>query len=436
MRTLCLNLYRKEKPSTAENFLVFSPRVHYRDPGLVFLEVSTTASLFGGEQNLLKEVSKMASDFFPGVQAALSDSPSVAQLLCEERPFSIAPPNEELEVLNEIPLHRLKDLEGLIAWSSLREVEQIVHFFSSLGIQKIGQIKQFEIDSLRERWNETGSLLWKRLHGLDRQVISPLTPTESLEDYVHLDFPVSHLPFLLHCLEKMLERMMRRLTARKEVAQKIILQLFCEYSGSCHLIELAPNSPCRNMELYMKLLEHRLVEVSLENPIKEFKMEVIPAAEKIQQFDFWEPQKSNKDKLDQTASLFEQASLHTGFLSLKDEIFPENSWDILNEYEDSHLVDDVVEFSGRSVKLSPSYSKNIPLAPRPSKLLNNPKHLHPKKVEKLQFLSSQPIERMEGLWWEETRGRDYFFALSPKGQFLWVYYDRIEQEYFLHGYFD
>ncbi len=403
---------------------------------MIFLEVSTTAPVFGGEKNLFKEASNLAREFFPEAQAAIADSPAVAQLLCEEKPFHIAKPNEELDELNDAPLYRLKDLEGLIAWSSTREVEQIVDFFSNLGIQKIGQIRQFEIDSLRERWNETGSLLWKRLHGLDRQVISPLIPSESLEDYVHLDFSVSHLPFLLHCLEKSLKRLMKRLEGRQEVAQKITLQLFCDYSGQCHLIELSPNSPNRDLELYLKLLENKMSEISLENPIKEFKIEVLSSASKVQQLDFWEPRQRDSDKLNQVVSLFKQASLHTGYLSPRDEVFPEDSWDLLTEFEDQLEVDDVIEVSGKSLRLSPSYSKEISSAPRPSQILSSPKHLSSKEVDRLQFLSSHPVERLEGSWWENTRGRDYFYALSSTGQFLWIYFDRIVQEYFLHGYFD
>jgi protein ImuB len=436
MRTLCLNLYQKEKASLAENFLVFSPRVHYRDPGLVFLEISTTAPLFGGEKELFSEAARLAREFFPDTQGAIADTPAVAQLLCEERPFHIAKPNQELEELHEAPLYQLKNLEGLIAWSSLREVDQIIDFFSTLGVHKIGQLKQFEIDSLRERWHETGALLWKRLHGLDRQVISPLVATESLEDYVYLDFAVSHLPFLLHCLETSLGLLMQRLLGRGECARKVILQLFCEYSGQVHLIELVPNAPNRDLELYLKLLENKLVDLSLENPVKEFKIEILPATEKIQQLDFWEPRHKESDKLNQAVSLFKQASLSTGYLSPRDEVFPEDSWELMNIYEEASVAEDVIEVSGQSLRIRPAYAKSLHTAPRPSQLLKSPRRLSSREVRRLQFLSTHPVERLEGDWWEDTRGRDYFFATSPQGHFLWVYFDRIEQQYFLHGYFD
>lgn len=58
------------------------------------------------------------------------------------------------------------------------------------------------------------------------------------------------------------------------------------------------------------------------------------------------------------------------------------------------------------------------------------------ELERYQFLSHHPIERMEDSWWEDSRGRDYYFALSPKGEFVWLFFDRIEAQYYLHGYFD
>lgn len=436
MRTLCLNLQRDETPSVAENFLIFSPRVHYRAPGLVFLDISSTSSLFGGEQKLLDEALSISSDFYPNVVGAISDSPWSAQLFTREKPSHISPPTQELKEISSLPLTRLHDLEGLIAWRSQSEVEEIVDFFHLLGIHRLGEIKRFQPDSFRERWQETGTLIWKRLHGLDKQVISPLLPTDSLQDFVHLDFSVSLLSFLLHCLERSLEKLMARLQGRGEFARKINLQLFCEYSNRCHLIELTPASPCRDLELFMKLLENKLCEISLENPIMDYEIEIIPCAEKIQQLDFWEPRVSDQDRLGQLVSVFQQSDITSGFLKLEDEILPEESWRVTPHFEADEALQDVIEVSGNSLQVRPTYSSPLRQAPRPSRLLKKPKRLKEREIKNLEFLSAQPMERIEHGWWETSRGRDYYFAVSPKGQFLWVYFDRIENEYFLQGYFD
>ncbi len=166
------------------------------------MDISSTSKMFGGEMKLLDEALHVSREFFGDAVGAVSDTPWGAQALCADRPNSISQPTKELQDLHAAPLSRLHQLEGLIAWRSNSEVEGIVDFFHMLGINRIGEIRRFEVDSFRERWQETGTLIWKRLHGLDKQVISPLLPTEALRDYIHLDFPVSLLPFLLHCLER------------------------------------------------------------------------------------------------------------------------------------------------------------------------------------------------------------------------------------------
>jgi protein ImuB len=436
MRTLCLCLQRDVAPSVAENFLTFSPRVHYRAPGLVFMDITSTAKMFGGEHKLLEEALHVSREFFADAAGAVADTPWGAQALTAEKPNTISLPTQELTDLAQAPLSRLHQLEGLIAWRSADQVEDIVDFFHMLGIHKIGEIRKFQVDSFRERWKETGTLIWKRLHGLDKQVISPLLPTEALEDYVHLDFPVSLLPFLLHCLERGLKRLMARLQGRGEFAQKLIVQMFCEYSDRVHMIELQPASPSRNLELFMKLLENKLSEVSLDNPIKQIQIEVIPCPERIQQMSFFEPRVSDQEKLAQLVSVFHQAELTTGFLRPRDEILPEESWRVTPEFEDYEPVEDEVEVEGRSFQIRPAYSFTLSQAPRPSRLLKKPKSLGSRELDKYQFLSHQPIERLEDSWWESSRGRDYYFALSPRGQFVWLFYDRIEHQYYLHGYFD
>jgi protein ImuB len=436
MRTLCLNLQKQEKPSVAENFLVFSPRVHFRDPGLVFVDVGSTAHLFGGEQALMTEALALTKDFYPDATASISDTPFAAQVFSNYYSEYIAPPAHEIDELRPMPLKALSHLEGLIAWRSQREIEDLIQFFQILGLNCVGEIKDFEVESFRERWKNTGALLWKRLHGLDKQVISPLEPSVFLEDYIYLDFPISLTSFLLHCLEKSFRKLFARLQGRCEFAQKVQIHLQCEYSNQCHIIELAPAHPSRDLDTYMKLLENKLESVNLENPIKEIEISIVSCNEKVQQLDFWQPRASDDDKLKKLVNVLDQATLTTGFLKLGDSLMPEDSWSVAAEHEDYTSIEDTVAVDGLAYQLKPAYSKNIHHAPRPSLVLKEPKPLSDFEFRCLQLLSPYPIERIENDWWDQSRGRDYYIALSRQGRCLWVFHDLIEDEYFLHGFFD
>ncbi len=420
----------------AETFLAFSPRVHYREPRWVFADVGSTSHLFGGEAGLLQEVQKLTRQFFPGASAAVADTPATAQVVTQVKPFYIVPPQHEPEELRELPLSALIHLEGLIAWRALPEVESLIDFFYSLGLKKIGELQNFSLPALRERWGETGATLWRRLHGRDRQVISPLLPTEPLTEYVHFDFAVGLLPLLLHSVERGLQRLFARLQGRGEFAAKVLLHLHCEYSGRYHLVEVKPVRAGRQLELYMKLIENRLAEIDLENPIKEFSIEIIPCSEKIQQLDFWEPREKDQDKLHALVSVLQQAQLTTGFLRPRSELMPEESWELTAEYTAPDLVEDEINVDGVALQLKPAYSSALNDAPRPSRLLPEPKRLSAAKVRRLKFVSPHPVERIEAGWWDTSRGRDYYFVLSPEGQAMWIYHDRVENEYYLHGFFD
>jgi hypothetical protein len=392
--------------------------------------------MFGGEQNLLDEALYVSREFFSDAVGAVSDSPWGAQALSAEKPNSISLPTCELGDLQNAALSRLHQLEGLIAWPKPQEIGQIVDFFHTLGIHRLGEIRRFQVDSFRERWQDTGTAIWKRLHGLDKQVISPLLPSESLQDFVYLDFPVSLLPFLLHCIEKSLQRLLARLQGRSEYARKILLHLFCEYSEEVHQIELQPSSPARDLDLFMKLIENKLSHINLDNPIQQFEISVLPCPERTQQMSMFEPRVSDQDKLSQLVSVFNQADLTTGFLKPKDEIWPEDSWEITSEFENYSPGDHTISIEEQSFQIKPSHSSALSHAPRPSRLLKKPKALSRFELERFQFLSSLPIERMEDSWWNNSRGRDYYFALSNKGEFTWIFHDRIENQYYLHGYFD
>jgi hypothetical protein len=138
MRTLCLCLQQDVAPSVAENFLTFSPRVHYRAPGLIFIDITSTAKIFGGEERLMEEALHVSREFFPDTIASISDTPWGAQALATERPGIISQPALEMEDLNVAPLARLHQLEGLVAWKAPMEVEGIIDFFHMLGLHRLG----------------------------------------------------------------------------------------------------------------------------------------------------------------------------------------------------------------------------------------------------------------------------------------------------------
>lgn len=464
-RVLCLKLQmplmRAEEKSPSpdrswsavvEAFLKFSPRVQFRAPHWVFIEIASTSHLFKGEEGLMLSAVSLAQDLGFGVQCAISDTPAGAQAFATSRPehgelsdlrCQIIQAGEERDRLQDLPLPLLLHLEGLEPWTRSSTVENIITFFMMMGFKNAGDLTRFSITSFKERWGETGALLWKRLHAQDRQVISPLLPTEPLEDYVHLDFSISLTSLLLHQLQKSLHFLFARLQGRRLFAQRLVVTLHCEYSDQRHKIEIEPHTPNRDRDLFSALLENRLAEISLENPIQDFEVHVVPCLEKSHQFDFFEPRTSDRDKVLSLFSLLSQSTTRPGFFRIEPAILPEHGWSLSNDPDECDEEPEVFAdyFSHQTEELpaitpTPVYGRSVMTAPRPTRLLSQPEPLSLFELQRLRILSSNPLERLESHWWESGSRRDYYFAVCPDGRCLWIFQDLQTQEYYLHGFFD
>lgn len=467
-RVLCLKLHKEQlKPNKAltlatigECFLQFTPRLQWREDegGLwYFLDIASTSHFFEGEDALLSRVLTLSRELGLRTQgSAIADTPAGAQAFSQSGASVIVPAGEERTQLLKLPLQLLTQLEGLKPWTKPNAVENLITFLLTLGFRRTGDLAHFTLASFQERWGETGESLWRKLNGKDQQVISPLLPIEPLTYYTHLDFPISLVSLLLHQSQKSLDFLFARLAGRRLFARRLVINLRCEYNnGASHRIEIEPNTPSRDQDLFLALIEKRLSEIDFENPIRDFEIEIIPCPEKVQQFDFFEPRNSDQNKMQTLFSLLAQSALKPGFYQIENAIEPERGWKIVSEPK-AQTDDGAVQkkalrgrssedsvstkFNPNAISPKPAYGESVMSAPRPTRLLNKPLLLELDELQSMKILSHNPVERLESGWWDDNRAgpmrRDYYFAISGDGQCLWIYQDLLTSDYFLHGYFD
>lgn len=448
MRTLCLNLSPIEQACAAEAFLVLSPRVQFRLPHFVFIDLESTAGLLGGEDRALIRAVDIAKALgAKNPQAGIADHPALAQILAVSGTSFISPPREDAATLRGLPLSVLTELEGLTPWPRRRRIEHIIEFFESLGLRGIDGIWDLSLSSFRERWGETGVTLWKRLHGQEGQVLSPLLPTEGFQAYAYFDDPVGLLPFLRSRLDELLRFLFLRLEGQGRFARKLELILHCEYSDARHRIAVEPVSPNRDLRLFQDLLFAKVEKVDLLNPVRECEVHLDDVPEKIEQMDFFEPRDSSEDRWQRLISFAQQAQIEVGFLELVPQHFPENSYQLKPDWPRLLEAQDHIERDEDAIQVKSVYAKALLNTPRPTLLLETPKSLTTTELRRFRKLSFFPTERLEASWWarlrdalkKEGRGvmdRDYYFAVSDAGELVWIYQDRDSKNYYLHGYFD
>lgn len=439
MRILCINFKSPQDPSLAEVFLSFSPRVQFRYPHYLFMEVSGTAHFFGGEEGCLHKALEVAHTFSPQAVGAIATTAAYAQMLATWKPFAIATSEEHLS-LKSLGLDALKELEGLHRWENPKQIEHMISFFHTLGIHTLEAIWSFQISSLRERWGSQGVLLWNRLHSQDIQLISPFIPRDPLEAYGYFDNPVSDLKILMFEMQKHLNFLFLRLHGLARFAHKVDVVLHCEYSSAQHHLSIEPVSPSRDLKLFTDLLEKKLQKIELTNPLKEIEIIIFDSPEKIQQLDFFEPRDHAQERWRRLISFAQQENCRMGFLQYKAHHFPEQSYELSTDLPQNLLTVDVVHKHEEAIQVKAAYAKGLQQSPRPTLLLKKPQLLSPQELRNLQFLSKLPTERIESHWWQisvqDLKHRDYYFALSQQEQLLWVFQDRLNSQVYLHGYFD
>lgn len=440
MRTLCINLKTAQESSCAEAFLTLSPRVQYRYPHFVFVDIESTSYIFGGEEGLLEKSLEIAGKFSQDPSVAIADTPSAAQVFSRWRPLWIAKRGKEQDGFKGLGLDALKDLEGLSPWAQKRPVEHMISFFHTLGVHGLEGVLNFRLNSLRERWGEYGVLLWNRLHSQDAQVISPLIPRDPLVGYGYFDDPIGAVPLLMRRFKNNFDALFARLTGLSRFAQRLEMILHCEYSDRRYEIFIEPVTPTRDQALFEDLLEKKLSQLKLENPIREFEISLVDVPEKIQQLDFFEPRDNTEDRWRRLISFAQQSQCEMGFLQMEASHFPEQSFRLVTDWPSDFKPTDLVERLDEALQVKSVYAKSLARSPRPSLLLEQPKPLSASETQRLQFISSLPSERIESAWWQisaqDLKNRDYYFALSAQGQLLWVFRDRINSQVYLHGYFD
>lgn len=438
MRILCLNSKHQLTPSLAEIFLKFTPRLALRSPHWLFMEISSTNELLGGEKKILHEVLELAERFIGPSQAAVSDTPYGAEVFTFYHREIISAPRRETFDMESLPIDSLVYLRGLEEVASLSALDDIIALLKRLGLKKIRDLQSIPVNSWSQRWGEVGARIWQRLQSKEEQVISFFEPTEEFYAYAHFEQNIALHTHLLVEIKKSLELLLARLEARGRIVQDLKIELTCEYSDTKHSYSVSPATACNDLELILRLLELRFENLTLENPVREYEIFISDTeAKKMVQLDLLNVDAAPRDRLERLTSLLKQVEVPSGFLTTLPHLLPERAFCFKDSEIKLHSRAPPVEKTTCGARLEREvHSQSLNKSPRPSLLLEKPQKLSAQQVRKLQFLTRFPIERIEDLWWDDEQRRDYYIGRSPQGNWVWFFQDLNSKSYFLHGYFD
>jgi protein ImuB len=180
-----------------------SPRVEALFPGTVLVDLQGTEKLFGPPQQLAARIMRQSREFGFHLNIALSANADAA--VCGARSWegvSIIPQGREAQFLARLPVAVLSPLP------------EILDTFEAWGIRNLGALAALPEVPLVERLGQEGLCLQRLARGEESRTLVPAELNDEFIESFELDDPVETLESLSFILNRLLQQLCARLCAR------------------------------------------------------------------------------------------------------------------------------------------------------------------------------------------------------------------------------
>lgn len=372
---------------------------HAGEPAL-WLEIGASLRLFGGLRTLIERLEAalepLGYSHRLGVAATLEGALALARAGIRR---AAATPAALRSRLAHLPLQFLQ----LDAWTSRQ--------LMTLGVESTGELLKLPPADLAQRFGPEVCDYLQRLTGQrpDPRPVYRLPPNHQAR--FEFDSPVQHVDGILFVLRRLLHEFIGFLRARDTGTQRFTLTLQHREPPDTE-IEVRLATPQRNFEQFMLLAREHLDRIQLRAGILGLELRASQfATPTAMNNDLLaggaEHNESFNHTLDRLGARLGQQRVH-GLRALADHR-PEASW---SSQHDSRQATALF------------------FPPRPPWLLRRPEPLLPASLPNLLG----PPERIAAGWWDDADiQRDYFLARTPQGALWWVFQDRRDGSWHLHG---
>jgi len=426
-RSFCPGLLtRPADPAVDQRFLQllarwasrYCPWVGLDGPDGLFLDITGSAHLMGGEEPLLDDIRVRLARAGLTARLGLADTPGTAWALSRFAE-GIAAPGETLAKIGALPL------------SALRLADQTCTSLERLGIATVSQLYNLPRATVARRYDrEVLSRLDQALGSLPEQ-ISPLGDAQSFAVRMTLPEPIGLLDDVMAAARRLTSHLCRRLDEAQKGARALKLT-FRRVDQENQAVELKLARPMRDGERILALFERGVSSVDAGYGIDMIRLEAL----EVEPLDLRQLDRSEglaKDSLD---DLITQLGNRVGL-------------DNIQRFQpvDSHIPE-------RSFKLVPAAYNRAASGwpsrrPRPIRLFApepipgngfEPPRRFRWRGRIRTVLEAEGPERITPAWWEQddrwAKGlRDYWRIGTGEGQRLWLFHTPQNPAWFVQGEF-
>jgi len=393
--------------------LRYAPLTAPNPPDGVWIDVTGSAHLHGGEHAMLADLVARLAANGTAARAAVADTPGAAHAVARHAgaAITVVPPGAALAALANLPI------------AALRLAPETASGLRRLGFEQVGSLAATPRAPLARRFGASVALRLDQALGRVFEPIEPAFPPEIVSHRLAFVEPLGTAEAFAAVIARLVAAVCARLEATGQGARLLDL-LFERVDGSVQVVGIGTARPSRAARHLARLLDERLEQVD-PGPGVEVMRLVVSLAEPLA---YRQP----------VASLAEADDGEDDIAALVDRL--ENRLGAGRVYRAAPVESDVPERSVRRVPpLAPPARIGWPTSlPRPVRLLNPPQ-----AVEAMALLPDQPPaaftwrrrrhrvrradgpERIHGEWWrraaEVDAVRDYFAVEDEEGRRFWLF---------------
>ncbi len=442
----------------------FSPLVGL-DPDMppagLLLEIQGVTHLFGGERPLATEVVQWFAQQGYHARVAIAETVGGAWALAR-----LATSGRSLqEQVHIIPDGQIRQAVDPLPVTALRLPEKTIDLLHQLGIQQIGQLLALPRAALPARFGEQVLVRIDQLLGNRTELIEPCRPPSVFQACWQWEHPSSATDRIGHAMQHVCHHLAHLLLEQGKGALQLIVQLYCQVvatdrpidqqgSSSTQSVEmqLALASPTANGDRFWELIALPLERLRLPGLVQRGVLRAgWTTPLECGQQTLWPI--AGGDALAPRRRLLERLSARLGSQAvvaarLRAGPLPQQMYVTIPLMG---LAD-----NRRRLRVSNSPRHRLPLPGQyPLQLLRTPLPLAATGQLASQRVGEQSVpggfefsgrmekvrhqrgpQRIETSWWDgPCERRDYYQVCCESGNRFWLFYQRTERRWYLHGIF-
>ncbi len=394
----------------------YTPLVALDGADGLFLDITGSSHLFGGEQALFGDILSRLLHMGFAVQGAISSAPGLSSAISRYGEPSIIAPEGAEEALVRLPVR------------ALRLPEETIELLVKSGLKQIGDLIGQPRAPLARRFGPMLMLRLDQALSLEEEAISPRRPVAALSTERRLAEPVIDEDNILLLLGKLGESLKRHLETRGEGGKLFELLLF-RVDGKVFSIRAGTAMPVRDPARILALFKARLSaihdDIEVAYGFETIRLNVLQSAPFAQM----QPDFQGRNREDETlADFIDQMSARFGPDLLTVPVLfqshiPERASAFLPVAEVGRGDGDPSFYRQTAVRPLRLFTHPEPVETT-AEIPDGPPHSFRWRRTSFRVARAEGPERISAEWWldgADAPVRDYFRIEDVAGRRYWLY---------------